>query len=197
MGLEFRPVLTTAAAVGTLARPARYSAEGWPALPDPDDAAVAVTALYHEHALGLMRFARLLLGSPAGAEDVVQDAFCGLYRRWDHLDDKGNALGYVRSAVVNGCRSVQRRSRLADRLVIFQPDAISAEAAALTGEERREVVKALRRLPRRQREVLIMRFYLDLSDEQIAADLGISQATVRSVRRRALISLEHLLVADS
>jgi len=197
MGLEFRPSPTVAAAVGTLARPDSYYAEGWPELPDPDDAAAAVTALYHEHALGLIRFARLLLGSPAGAEDVVQDAFCGLFRRWEHLDDKGKALGYVRSAVLNGCRSVQRRSRLADRLVTFQPDAISAEAAALTGEERREVVKALRRLPHRQREVLVLRYYLDLSDEQIASDMGISQATVRSARRRALLSLEHLLVAGS
>jgi RNA polymerase sigma-70 factor (sigma-E family) len=197
MGLEFRPSLAMASAVGTLARPAAHSAGGWAEVADPDDAAAAVTALYYEHALGLMRFARLLLGSPAGAEDVVQDAFCGLYRRWDHLDDKGKALGYVRSAVLNGCRSLQRRSRLADRLVTYQPDAISAETAALIGEERREVVRALRRLPRRQREVLVLRYYMDLSDEQIASDMGISQATVRSARRRALHSLEQLLAAGS
>ncbi len=194
MGLEFR---TTAAAAGTLPRPSAGHGPPPACGPDTDEAAAAVSALYREHALGLIRFARLLLGNRAGAEDVVHDAFCGLYRRWEHLDDPAKALGYVRSSVLNGCRSVQRRSRLAERLVIYQPSAISAEAAALTGEERREVVRALRRLPQRQREVLVLRYYLDLSDEQIAADLGISQATVRSARRRALLSLERLLVVAS
>jgi RNA polymerase sigma-70 factor (sigma-E family) len=176
-----------------LPRPHAENSWNLPGNAKADDAAAAVTALYNEHALGLIRFAHLLLGSRTGAEDVVHDAFCGLYRRWQHLDDPAKALGYVRSSVLNGCRTVQRRNRLADRLVTYQPSAISAEAAALSGEERREVVKALRRLPRRQREVLVLRYYLDLSDEQIAADLGISQATVRSARRRALLSLEHLL----
>lgn len=204
MGPEF--AWSPAAAAGTLPRPA---AGPWPDRsgrddrlhppdrPDPGEAAAAVTALYHEHALGLIRFAHLLLGNRAGAEDVVHDAFCGLYRHWDHLDDTAKALGYVRSSVLNGCRTVQRRSRLADRIVIYQPAADSAEAAALSGEERREVTAALRRLPRRQREILVLGYYLDLPDEQIAADLGISQATVRSARRRGLQSLERLLGADS
>ena len=198
---EFRPSLTLAVA-GPLPPPAADSAAAdlaaspttdLPEPPDHDDAAAAVTALYHEHALALIRFAHLLLGSRTVAEDVVHDAFCGLYRRWDCLDDKAKALGYLRSSVLNGCRSVQRRARLADRSVTYQPFAISAEAAALSGEERREVVRALRRLPRRQREVLVLRYYLDLPDEQIASDLGIAQPTVRSVRRRALASLERLL----
>ncbi len=193
MGPEFRPSLTLAAATGTLPRPPADQAAYRPGRTESGDAEAAVTALYHEHALALIRFAHLLLGSRTGAEDVVHDAFCGLYRRWDHLDDKAKALGYVRSSVLNGCRTVQRRSRLADRIVTYQPAAISAEAAALNGEERREVVRALRRLPSRQREVLVLRYYLDLSDEQIASDLGITQPTVRSARRRGLASLERLL----
>jgi len=153
----------------------------------------AVTALYHEHALSLIRLAHIMLGSRAGAEDIVHDAFCGLYRRWEHLTDPGNALGYVRSSVLNGCRTALRRSRLADLTRSYQPAAASAEAAALSGEERREVVRALRRLPERQREVLVLRYYLDLPDEQIAADLGIRPSTVRSTRHRALAALERLL----
>ena len=153
----------------------------------------AVTALYHEHALSLVRLAHIMLGNRAGAEDIVHDAFCGLYRRWDHLNDPGNALGYVRSSVLNGCRTALRRGRLADRARSYQPAAASAEAAVLSGEERREVVHALRRLPERQREVLVLGYYLDLPDEQIARDLGISPGTVRSTRHRALAALERML----
>ena len=154
----------------------------------------AVTALYHEHALSLIRLAHIMLGGRAGAEDIVHDAFCGLYRRWAHLADPGNALGYVRSSVLNGCRTALRRSRLADLTRSYQPDEASAEAAVLLGEERREVVRALRRLPARQREVLVLGYYLDLPDEQIADDLGIGASTVRSTRHRALAALERVLL---
>jgi RNA polymerase sigma-70 factor (sigma-E family) len=153
----------------------------------------AVTALYHQHALSLIRLAHIILGSRAGAEDIVNDAFCGLYRRWEHLNDQGNALGYVRSSVLNGCRTALRRGRLAELARCYLPAAVSAEAAALSGEERREVVRALRRLPERQREVLVLGYYLDLPDEQIAADLGITPSTVRSTRHRALAAMERLL----
>jgi RNA polymerase sigma-70 factor (sigma-E family) len=193
MGPEIRPSLALAAPARTLPRPVSGQAADPPGRPDPAGAAAAVTALYHEHALALIRFAHLLLGSRTGAEDIVHDAFCGLYRRWENLDDKAKALGYVRSSVLNGCRTVQRRSRLADRIITYQPSAISAEAAAMTGEERREVIRALRQLPRRQREVLVLGYYLELSDQQIALDLGITQTTVRSARRRALASLGRLL----
>ena len=70
-----------------------------------------VSALYAEHALGLIRLAHIMLGSRAAAEDVVQEAFLGLFRRWDQLDDPARALGYVRSSVLNGCRSVLRKRR--------------------------------------------------------------------------------------
>src|SRR5262250_2626605 len=76
------------------------------------DAGQAVTALYREHAVGLLRLAVAMLGDRPAAEDVVQEAFCGLYRRWPHLSDPAKSLPYVRSAVLNGCRSVIRqRSR--------------------------------------------------------------------------------------
>src|SRR5260370_29742301 len=81
----------------SLGQPGLASAEG------------AVTALYQAHALGLIRLAHIMLGDRASAEDVVQEAFCGLYRRWSALSDAATALPYVRASVLNGCRSLLRR----------------------------------------------------------------------------------------
>jgi len=80
-----------------------------PPEPDPAAAEAAVTAIYQAHALGLIRLAHIMLGDRPSAEDVVQEAFCGLYRRWFHLSDTGSALQYLRTSVLNGCRSVLRR----------------------------------------------------------------------------------------
>lgn len=180
-----RPVPQTIAPAG----PAHASAED------------GVTALYHAHALGLIRLAHIMLGDRAAAEDVVQDAFCGLYRNWTRLADQAKALPYVRSSVLNGCRSALRRrpaARLAFRATgpagagTGEPIAAavaSAEAAVLSGERRREVMTALRALPDRQREVLVLRFYLDLPDTDIARDMDISPSTVRSTAYRALAAL--------
>ena len=73
--------------------------------------AEAVTELYRAHALGLIRLAVVMLGDRPAAEDAVQEAFCGLYRRWHHLSDPAKALSYVRSSVINNCRTVLRRRR--------------------------------------------------------------------------------------
>jgi RNA polymerase sigma-70 factor (sigma-E family) len=161
------------------------------------DGSAAVSALYAEHALGLIRLAHIMLGNPAVAEDVVQEAFCGLYRRWPHLRDQARALGYVRSSVLNGCRTVLRRGATLELEEAHQPQVASAEAALLLAEERREVLIALRALPDRQREVLTLRFYLDLPDEEIAAAMGIGRGTVRSAAHRGLISLRKALKETS
>jgi RNA polymerase sigma-70 factor (sigma-E family) len=177
---------------------------GWPegsdrprAGSDQDDRARAVTVLYAEHALGLIRLAHIMLGNPAVAEDIVQDAFCGLYRRWPHLSDQSRALGYVRSSVLNGCRSALRLHPTVELQEAHQPPAGSAETALLTAEERREVLRALRRLPDRQREVLTLRFYLDLPDNEIAAAMGIGRGTVRSAAHRGLVALRRALKETS
>jgi RNA polymerase sigma factor (sigma-70 family) len=162
-----------------------------------------VTVLYQAHALGLIRLAVVMLGDRAAAEDVVQEAFCGLYRRWSKLADPARALPYVRSSVLNGCRSMLRKMGPARRwgplLEAGEGDAghgvtghglaRSAEAAVLAGEDAREVMWAVRRLPDRQREALVLRFYLDLSDAEIARDMGISLGSVRSNVHRALTAL--------
>ena len=159
----------------------------------------AVTALYQVHAVGLIRLAVIMTGDRQAAEDVVQEAFCGLFRRWAHLADKDKALSYVRSCALNGCRSELRRrirnERRAARDTV-PADAESAEYAALVGEEHREVLAALRRLPDRQREALVLRFYLDLSEPEVAAAMGISPGTVKSTTSRALAALGRLLEGD-
>jgi RNA polymerase sigma-70 factor (sigma-E family) len=149
-----------------------------------------VDELYRVHAVGLIRAALLLVGDRASAEDVVQDAFCGLYRRWDHLEDTGKALGYLRVAVMNGCRTLLRTRRRAARFgVQHDPPVWSAESAMLAGQDRRDVLAAVARLPRRQHQILVLRFYLDLPEDEIAATLGISRSTVASTTSRALARL--------
>ena len=163
----------------------------------PQDAEAAVGALYQAHAPGLIRLAYVMLGDRPGAEDVVQEAFCGLYRRWEHLADPDRALAYVRSSVLNGCRSSLRRQTVRRALVTFQRPAVSAEATVLSGEERQQVMQAVRRLPGRQREVLVLRFYLDLPDEEIARVMGIRPGTVRSAAARGLETLGRALKESS
>ena len=156
-----------------------------------------MTALYAEHALGLVRLAVVMTGDRACAEDIVQEAFFGLYRRWDQLRDTSAPLAYVRVSVLNGCRTALRRRARAGLLsplgqaseaAAGQP-AESAEARALLSEEQRAVAAALRALPRRQREALVLRYYLDLSEEEIAQAMGVTRGTVKSATHRALAAI--------
>jgi RNA polymerase sigma-70 factor (sigma-E family) len=176
----------------------------------PPDAAASVTALYAEHALGLVRLAVVVIGDRGAAEDIVQDAFLGLYRRWDQLPDMTAPLAYLRVSVMNGCRTaLRRRSRLGfwssaglggdlDEAALAGPGAPaglaeSAEASVLLGEEQRTVAAALRKLPRRQREAVVLRYYLDLSVEETAQVMGISLGTVKSATHRALAAVGQTL----
>jgi RNA polymerase sigma-70 factor (sigma-E family) len=160
----------------------------------PDTARRQVTALYQAHALGLVRLAVLMLGDQQAAEDVVQDAFLGLYRRWSALKDQDRALSYARSSVLNGCRMVLRSRSTRDKLTLAAPDDIeSAEATALLGEANREVLAALRRLPARQREAVLLRYYLDMTEDQAARAMQVSRGTVKSATSRGLAALGRLL----
>jgi RNA polymerase sigma-70 factor (sigma-E family) len=160
------------------------------------DARAAVTALYQAHAVGLIRLAVVMIGDRLAAEDVVQEAFAGLYRRWNHLSGPDRALGYVRSSVLNGCRSRLRARVRDERLAAASratSAAASAEQAVLIGEEHAAVLAALRRLPDRQREALVLRYYLDLSEPEIATAMGVGRGTVKSTTSRALAALGRLL----
>jgi RNA polymerase sigma-70 factor (sigma-E family) len=164
----------------------------------PPRAGEAVAALYAEHALGLVRLAVIMTGDQASAEDIVQDAFLGLYRRWEQLTDTSFPLAYVRASVLNGCRSaLRRRSRLRPADLAADVPGESAEARAMLSEEQRAVARAIRRLPGRQREALVLRYYLDLSEEEIARTMGISRGTVKSATSRALAAVGRLLKEGS
>jgi RNA polymerase sigma-70 factor (sigma-E family) len=149
-----------------------------------------VTALYEAHALGLVRLAVVMTGDQGSAEDIVQDAFLGLYRRWDHLTDLPHPLAYLRASVLNGCRTALRRRSRAERTqYLREVPGESAEALALLSEEQRAVARAIRGLPARQREALVLRYYLSMSEADTAAAMRVSRGTVKSATSRALAAI--------
>lgn len=156
--------------------------------PGPDPAAPRTLAdLYRDHRMRMVRLAVLLVDDPNTAEDVVQEAFAGLHRHWSGLRDEETAIGYLRTAVVNGSRSVLRRRRTArDYVPPHQVNARSAESLAMLTAEHQAVVDALATLPPRQREVLVLRYYGGLSEAEIAEATGITRGTVKSTASRAL-----------
>ncbi|WP_432000330.1 RNA polymerase sigma factor [Streptomyces sioyaensis] len=175
---------------------ARLPGGGAGAPPDPPP---TISELYHAHRLNMVRLAVLLVDDRATAEDVVQDAFAALYKRHgEQLGEVDNALAYLRTSVVNAARSVLRRRRTArDYTPPYEADAPSAEERIVLDEEHREVFAALSGLTARRREVLVLRYWGDLTEAQIATTLGISRGSVKSLASRALDSLEKILEARS
>ncbi len=157
----------------------------------------ALERLYGAHHRGLVRLAVLLLRDQATAEEVVQDAFVAVHRRWDRLGDHDQAFGYLRRCVVNGAHSVGRRRGVERRhLASVDPREGSLPGADETyaATERRErVLDALQQLPRRQREVIVLRYYADLDEAGVAGTLGISRGAVKSHTHRAAGRLRELL----
>ncbi|GAA3802862.1 MULTISPECIES: SigE family RNA polymerase sigma factor [Amycolatopsis] len=152
--------------------------------------------LYKIHRMRLVRLAILLVDEPATAEDVVQEAFTGLYRNWGKLRDAASAVAYLRTAVVNGSRSVLRRRKTAREYVPpHVVNARSAESLAMLSSEHQSVVNALSKLPPRQREVLVLRYYGGLSEAEISEVAGISKGTVKSTASRALEALQKAMSA--
>lgn len=160
--------------------------------------AVSLSDLFHAHRVSLVRLAVLLVDDDATAEDVVQDAFAGLHARRRHLQQPERAMAYLRVAVVNGARSALRRRRTARGYVPpYVAPVDSPETAALLAEEHRETLAALHRLPARQREVLVLRYWSELSVAEVAGALNISTGTVKSTTSRALAALSLLLESAS
>jgi RNA polymerase sigma-70 factor (sigma-E family) len=146
-----------------------------------------LVSLYRAEYRRLVRLACLLLDDRGTGEETVQEAFIRLHQHWARVRD---APAYLRSTVLNLARSRLRRRLVARRHEPAPgPNAASAEAHAVLGEEQREVIAALRRLPRRQRECLVLRYYLDLSEAEIASTLGISAGSVKSHTSRGLAAL--------
>lgn len=164
------------------------------------DARQSVTALFEAHALGLVKLAKVMLGDQSTAEDVVQDAFVGMYRKWASMQDRGKALGYLRASVLNGCRTAHRNRTRRDRALLLAPSAdgiVSAEESALVGEANREVLAALRALPARQREAVVLRHYLGLTEEEAAQAMRITRGTVKSATSRGLSTLARILKEEA
>ncbi len=158
------------------------------------DRADELVDLYREHYRSLVRLAFLLLDDLAVSEEVVQDAFVKLHQSWGRVTDPAKRVSYLRSIVLNGARSGLRRRVLGRRLTLVKPmSAESAEAGALRSESRREVVAALRKLPDRQRDCLVLRYYLDLPEAAIAETLGISAGSVKTHTHRGMAALERAL----
>jgi RNA polymerase sigma-70 factor (sigma-E family) len=187
------------------------SSQGWPGLLSGGGEATArsrrsaagdgnpgVTKLFRDRHAELVRLAVLLVGDRPTAEDVVQDVFARLCTR-SRLPDGDAGLGYVRAAVVNGCRSALRsrgaayRRQARQQALTVSRTQDSAEHEVILADDRRHVLVALAALPPRRREVLVLRYWLGLTESEIAATLGISRGTVKSTAARGLAMLARTL----
>lgn len=160
------------------------------------DADTALEQLYAAHYTSLVRLSVLLLRDQGLAEDVVQDAFVAMHGHWDRIDP-AKAPAYLRQTVVNRSRSALRhRTVVARHRPDPLPDGAPADESVLRTERRATVLDALAALPTRQREVLVLRHYLDLSEADIATTLGISRGAVKSHASRAAAALRNRLSTE-
>ncbi len=159
---------------------------------------LAVVELYSLYYRSLVRLAAMLVRDTPSAEEVVQEAFIAMHEGWHRLKDTEKALAYLRQAVVNRARSVLRHRMVVEKNAPKPaPDMPSAEHGALTMLERSAVITALRALPERQREALVLRYYADLSEAEIAAAMRISRGAVKSHTARGIAALRAALEHDS
>jgi RNA polymerase sigma-70 factor (sigma-E family) len=162
------------------------------------NAELAVIELYSVQYKSLVRLAAMLVRDTSTAEEVVQDAFIAMHDGWHRLKDADKALAYLRQAVVNRSRSVLRHRMVVEKNAPKPaPDMPSAEHGALALLERSAVIAALRDLPGRQREAIVLRYYADLSEAEIAAAMRISRGAVKSHTARGMASLKAALEQDA
>ena len=168
---------------------------------EPEEPARApdLTVLFLRRHSELVRLALLLVGDQPTAEDVVQDVFARLHARRPEGPAGADPLPCIRAAVLNGCRSQLRRRAIARRFagtqgpLFGQVTQDSAEQELIRSQERAQVLAALAALPVRRREVLVLRYYVGLSEAEIARVLGISPGTVKSTAARGLAALARRL----
>jgi RNA polymerase sigma factor (sigma-70 family) len=158
------------------------------------DADTFVEAMYQEHAVGLVRLVRLFVDDRNAAEDLVQEAFIRLARSAHRIQDPRKAAAYLRSIVLNLARDNNRRGlvSLRHRLPLDDQQA-SVEDSVTLAEEHRQVIDALRSLPHRQRDCLILRYYDELGIDDIASTLGISRNSAKTHLTRGMRALESRL----
>lgn len=147
------------------------------------DAGQAVTTMYEMHYLSLVRLAALLVSDLTAAEDIVQDSFAAVHNRWHALPDTDAALCYLRQSVIRRSRSASRVQLAGDALAAGRP------RDAKPSFQGSAVVSALRSLPPRQREILVLRYFADLSEGEVASATGTSLAAVRNHAAQAMSAL--------
>ena len=161
------------------------------------EAEALVTRLFHTEGRSLVRLARLFVDDRDAAEDLVQEAFLRLARHAARIDTADRAPAYLRSIVLNLARDHNRRG-----LVSLRHHATRGREVDVTddtadrlvrSEEHRAVLDAVRRLPLRQRDCITLRYFEELSIEQIAAALGVSANSVKTHLQRAMASLERMV----
>ncbi|MBP2052798.1 RNA polymerase sigma-70 factor (sigma-E family) [Streptomyces griseochromogenes] len=168
-----------------------------------DDAVVGTTVdhlteTYRAHYRSLLGLAALLLDDTASCEDVVQEAFIRVHSARKRVRDPEKTLAYLRQTVVNLSRSTLRRRILGLKLLSKpMPDMASAEEGAYDQLERRDLIKAMKGLQRRQREVLVLRYFADMTEAQVAETLGISLGSVKAYGSRGIAALRVAMEAPS
>ena len=149
--------------------------------PDPPDSR-DFDELFAQRYVPMVRLATLLVGNPAVAEELVQDAFVRVHRKWDGVE---HPAAYLRTAVVNACRNNRRRARLE------RAHATTPSPAVAPPQE--PLLDALATLTERQRVAIVLRYYEDLSEAEIAAALGCRPGTVKSLLHRGLAQLREVI----
>ncbi|MFE3585126.1 SigE family RNA polymerase sigma factor [Streptomyces vinaceus] len=149
-----------------------------------------LTETYQAHYRSLLGLAALLLDDTASCEDVVQEAFIRVHSARNRVRDRDKTLAYLRQTVVNLSRSALRRRILGLKLLSKpMPDMASAEEGAYDQLERDDLIKAMRGLQRRQREVLVLRYFADMTEAQVAETLGVSLGSVKAYGSRGIAAL--------
>jgi RNA polymerase sigma-70 factor (sigma-E family) len=150
--------------------------------------------LFDAHYVPMLRLATLLLDDGESAKETVQDAYVRMHGRRLDFDDPARAASYLRSTVLNLARSQLRRRGVAHRHRQPAPDdARSAEEGAVLRLDQEQILRAVNNLPRRQRECLVLRYYLDLSENEIATTMGVSPGSVKKHASRGLAVLARTL----
>jgi RNA polymerase sigma-70 factor (sigma-E family) len=153
---------------------------------------IDLASLHRDHYRELVKLASFLVDDVGRCEEVVQEAFLKVAARPGAVRDPDRVVSYLRSAVLNGARSALRRKDPGPRLQVVASTAAGPESpdtAAARREDEAAVLEALRRLPERQQSVLVLRYWLDLPESEIARTLGIGAGTVKTHARRGLEAL--------
>lgn len=156
-----------------------------------------VRSMYVEHAASLVRMARLFVDDRNAAEDLVQEAFIRLARHAHRIEDGSKSAAYLRSIVLNLARDHNRRGLVSLRHhAPADEDQATAEDEVVLRDDQRRVIDALRELPLRQRDCVVLRYYFDSGIAEIAETLSISPNSVKTHLKRGLVALERRLGGD-